>query len=466
MFVEPLDIPILYGRIAIASAALIHALFATFIVGSSFIGAATETIGHLRGNRHFERLSRLIAFTLILTTAGISFFGVILVFLLNIFWPHFWSTLFRIMFWPLLFEACFFLGEAICAYAWYYSWDWSRSGNRPKQWHLAFGWGAAICSLIAMVMIDIVASYMLTPRPPDRMWQAIFNPTMLYLDTHRIVGNMTWTGLGLAALCAASFLRSRTDEDRSFYRWAGGVCFTIGFGAALVMPAIGYQYLLQVRYSEPQAFYTVMLGPRSWLFNVVALLYGLIAVCGSLYILRILQAGSSPDSAGRIIVPVSLAVLIVAGLVFAMPYHLQHLPFLSHLADTAINPLGKMQPNKYFAIAALVFFGLLNWVLFVRSFGGRAPWWKTAVTAGRERLNQTLLIMIAGCAILTMLSMGWVRETARAYNGYLIYGVMTLSDEQPTYERRTADRGMPQLDSKEEPEKRVSNPLLHHTPDQ
>jgi hypothetical protein len=38
------------------------------------------------------------------------------------------------------------------------------------------------------------------------------------------------------------------------------------------------------------------------------------------------------------------------------------------------------------------------------------------------------------CAILTMLSMGWVRESARAYNGYLIYGVMKLTDERPTYE--------------------------------
>ena len=28
------------------------------------------------------------------------------------------------------------------------------------------------------------------------------------------------------------------------------------------------------------------------------------------------------------------------------------------------------------------------------------------------------------CAVLTMFSMGWVRESARAYNGYLIYGVM------------------------------------------
>ena len=73
MEMEALQIPMLYGRVAIAVAALAHALCATFIVGSSVIGAATETIGHVTRNPRFERLSRLIAFTLILTTAGISF---------------------------------------------------------------------------------------------------------------------------------------------------------------------------------------------------------------------------------------------------------------------------------------------------------------------------------------------------------------------------------------------------------
>jgi hypothetical protein len=51
-----------------------------------------------------------------------------------------------------------------------------------------------------------------------------------------------------------------------------------------------------------------------------------------------------------------------------------------------------------------------------------------------------LLVVMSFCAILTMLSMGWVRESARAYNGYLIYGVMKLTDEQPTYE--PANKGL------------------------
>lgn len=434
MDMEPLHLPMLYGRLAIAAAALIHALCATFIVGSSLIGAATETIGHVTHNPRFERLARLIAFTLIFTTAGVSFLGVTLVFVLNIFWPQFWSRLFHIMFWPLLLEASFFLAEALFAYAWYYSWDWSNERPRRKRWHLTFGWSAAGSSLIAMLMIDIVASYMLTPRPPDDTWGKLFNPTMIYLDTHRIVGNLTWTGFGLAALCAGGLLRSLAEEDRTFYRWAGGVCFIIGFGALLIMPAIGYQYLLRVRYVEPQAFYTLMLGARSWLFDLVALLYSLLILFGSLYIWRSLRSRDDQEGTARVVLPVSLVVVTAAGIVFSLPYQLQHIPGLHLLTERVINPLGKMQPNKYFAIAFMVSFGLLNWAYFFRSFREHLPWWRNRTDGSRDKWSPRLLITLSFCAMLMMLTMGWARETARAFNGYLIYGQVRLEDERTTYD--------------------------------
>jgi len=203
------------------------------------------------------------------------------------------------------------------------------------------------------------------------------------------------------------------------------------------MPVIGYQNLLYLRYSEPQAFHTLMLGARSWLFDLVAPALRADHRARIWYMLRAVRSSSRADSADRLILPVSLAVLVVTWLVFAMPYQVQHVPVLSRLTDAAINPLGKMQPNKYFAAAALVFFGLLNWILFLRSFAGRSSWWKTGLAGGQDRASQKILIVIAGCAMLTMVSMGWVRERARAYNGYLIYGVMTLADERATYEGRS-----------------------------
>jgi cytochrome d ubiquinol oxidase subunit I len=391
MTLEALDIPMHYGKLTIGVVALTHALFATFIVGSSLIGVATETVGLLSRRTRYDRLARMIAFTLILTTAAVSFFGVTLIFALNIFWPRFWSTLFRIMFWPLLLEAAFFLGEAIFAYAWFYSWDWAAADRGRKRLHLVFGWLAAACALAAMLVIDMVASYMLTPRPPELLWDRLFNPTLIHLHLHRWFGNLTWTGFALAALCAVAFLRSMNPQDRR-------------------------------------------LGGRSWLFDLVALFYSLLIILGTYYIARRLRRAERSGSS-RIVPLISVAVVMVAGLVFSIPYHLQHIPGLPAMTDQVVLSMGKMQPNKYFAMAFLVLFGLMNWVYFFRSFHERIPWWERKSEINSDRLSPKLLVALSLCSIVIMLTMGWVRETARAYNGYLIYGEISFEEERSTYER-------------------------------
>jgi len=83
-------------------------------------------------------------------------------------------------------------------------------------------------------------------------------------------------GAGVSHSCAL-----RKKKIAASIAGPAGWCFAVGFGALLLMPVIGYQYLQHVRYSEPQAFHTLMLGARSWLFDLVALLYGLITVLGS-----------------------------------------------------------------------------------------------------------------------------------------------------------------------------------------
>ena len=93
-----------------------------------------------------------------------------------------------------------------------------------------------------------------------------------------------------------------------------------------------------------------------------------------------------------------------------------------------------MQPNKYFAIAALFVFGLTNWIVLSRSFSRRWSVAREKSDVAQDRTSPRLLVVMSLCAVLTMMSMGWVRESARAYNGYLIYGVMKLTDERPTYE--------------------------------
>jgi cytochrome d ubiquinol oxidase subunit I len=423
-----LQIPMLTGRIAIASAALSHSLFATFIVGSALIGAVMTTAAYVTRRPRYDRLARMTAFALVLSTGTISFLGVTLVFFLNVFWPRFWHTIFHTMFWPFIVEASLFLGEAVFAYAWYYLWSWSAAPGWRRRIHLAFPWVAAACAVGAMFMIDIVASYMLTPDPPDAAWPNVLNPTMIDLDLHRWFGNLTWAGFALAALCGLGALRARGEKDIQHYLWGGSLCFSIGFSALLVMPVIGYQYMLHVRYGQPQAFQTLMLGERSWLFDLVALFYGLLIVVGSFYIRRVVRSNPDRPASFDVFIPISLIVVVSAAVMLALPYHLQHVPYLGLATDLQINPLGKMQPNKYFAIAFLIMFGVVNLLYFLRSFRGSPG----SIRAG-DRGAPALLIGIAVCTALIMLAMGWARETARASNGYLIYGHFRLDDERPTY---------------------------------
>ncbi len=50
------------------------------------------------------------------------------------------------------------------------------------------------------------------------------------------------------------------------------------------------------------------------------------------------------------------------------------------------------------------------------------------------RTHQKLLIALSGCAILMMLTMGWVKGDRPRFNGYLIYGVMSFEDEGRHYQ--------------------------------
>ena len=83
-----------------------------------------------------------------------------------------------------------------------------------------------------------------------------------------------------------------------------------------------------------------------------------------------------------------------------------------------------------YGLATAAASAMLSILLFLDPFNNV----EHAVALGVFLIVDGLMIVIAGCTMVLMLTMGWVRETARAYNGYLIYGVMELSDERRTYE--------------------------------
>ncbi len=429
------DLPVSmsYGMVAVALVALSHGLFATFIVGANLIGAGLYTVGYATGRPGYDRLARFIATLLVMMIAVVSFLGVMLVFALNIYWPRLWHELFHVKFWFFLFEAAFFLVEVVGVSAWFFLWPWASASDWRRPVHLSFVWIAAAAAVTAMWMIDNTGSYMLTPGRSDTVGDKLFPPTFLHLTTHRFFGNLAWAGFGLAGLCGIARLRATQYIDQVHYHWAGTRCFAVGFMALLVMPILGYHYLLTIRYEEPQIFFQLMLGRRSWLFALVALLHGLLVLVGSIYIARIVSANAAAGSSGRTFLPLSLGLIAIAAIFFGLPYHLRHVPGLSAVTNHDILPWGKMQPHKYLAGGVLVVFGLVNWIYFLR-------WFRHAPTTDGARgsaVSSALLIALAMLSIVIYLAMGWVRETGRAMDGYLVYGKIRLEEEAPTYRGTT-----------------------------
>lgn len=406
------------SRITIAVTASLHSLFATFIVGALLIGAICESVWVLTKDGRYERLAHSIARTIVLISASVSFAGVALVFFLTTLWPAFWTTLFRIMFWPLIFEASLFFAEAVCLYTWYYSW-----GRWRHRVHLLVAWLGVGFAVVAMVMIDIVGSYLLTPRAPTETLHKIINPTMVQLTLHRFAGNLSWAGFALAALAAIRYLRSDDPGERAYQEWAGAFCLVAGFGFLMLMPVVGFSYLKAVRAASEGAFNRLMLGEKSWIFVIQVLLLDLLFWLGSWYMFRTASFHFKENKLfTRYYRPAVVGIMILAGIVFVMPYQTRYIPFAGAFTDSETNWLGKMQPHKYIAMGALIALGILNYGFYLGAFRFKQVWGKGGT------FSQFLLILLGIFTLLSMLNMGYARETARA--PYLIYGKMTIESEE------------------------------------
>lgn len=408
---------LLASRWAIAVTASLHSLFATFIVGGMLLGATAESVGVLTREPRYERLSHSIARTLVLMSATVAFLGVVLVFLLTILWPAFWTLLFRIMFWPLIFEASMFLGEAACLYPWYYSW-----GKWPRKTHLFIAWLGATFGVIAMVMIDIVGSFLLTPGPVEPFLKRAINPTMVQLTLHRFAGNLSWFGFGIAALSAIRYLRTKDPEERAYHEWVGAFSVIVGFGFLLLMPIIGFSYLKAVRFASEGAFSRLMLGEKSWIFVLQVLLINVLFIAGTWYMFRMAYFRYKENPHFKRYRLITFIVMGIAAIVFVMPYQVRYIPFAEYFTSAEVNPLGKMQPHKYIAMGVLIGLGILNYGFYLSALRFKSEW------GGGGRFPQALLIVLGLFTIFSMINMGYARENARY--PYLIYGKMTMEDER------------------------------------
>lgn len=397
-------------RIAIGSMFEIHILISGLVSGFTMLGPIAEWLGYMRRRPGYDRLAhgtgRFLVFYFGFGAAtAILLIAVLLVGL----WGHFWAVLNRVLFWPFYVEAWTFLLMVITVYLWYYTWDLFRG---PFKWlHMAIGGILAIASALQVAMIDIVASYMLTPVPPGNPVSVFLNPTSYPLEIHRTIANLAYAGYALAGFAAIRYLRTRDLDERAFWDWAGSFGVIWGIAMTLLQPVVGYDYAKEIQLHAYGSWYRMMQGDLSPAFLAQIFLLGLLLLFPTWYFWRRLRSGGGRGAA----LMLGLVWLLGATTVFAaLPYHLAptydqvlavglNRPFWQ---GGLINPFAAMIPYKVIALIAYTVLAIAAVFFYLRGMGP-LPWGR----AGRA--DQRLLMCTAVFTMAMIVLMGFIRENGR-----------------------------------------------------
>ena len=412
-----------------------HVLISTFLIGIAIIGPIAEYMGVLTKRPHYDRFARNSAkFQLLLFASGSALAFMFLFALISLF-PVFWSFMQNTFFWVLLAEAFMFVGEVVVVYAWYYTWDIMAY---RKNLHIIIGLMTGLFGLAQMTFINVVASYMLTPTaaPATNVGWTFFNPTYMPLEMHRFVGNISYAGFLIAGWGAYRYLRSTGEDDRRYYDWMGHWGIAWGFGFLILQPIIGYDYMKEIRAHNPQAFQYLMMGDKTFLFNLLMIELLVMSVCSAAYFLYKIKFAVKPMPRLRRTSAAALGTLAVLGLLDVIPADWYLVPQIGLVfgkkVDPNINlgqappiPLGAMYPWKFAGLIGLMLVGVFALALYMKAANQGFHWGRVS------RASQYLLLTLSVTVTLTMMTMGYARETARRAGpeNYLVKGCITFQQK-------------------------------------
>jgi len=425
-----LDVPVIGKNVVIAVLVQTHILFAAFIIGAVLIAATSEYLGMVTKQNNYERFARSLARFVVLLFASGAALAITFVLALVTLFPVFFSILQNVFFWVFLVEAFMFLGQIIIVYAWYNVWD--KLAYR-KSLHVVFGFIAGFFGLMAMTMIDAVASFMLTPAEvtseASLVARSFLNQTMVPLNMHRFVGNFSYAGFLIAGWAGWRYLRTTREDDREYYDWMGHFGLLWGFGFLIMQPIIGYGYLKGIRESAPDAFNTIMLGSKAWVFNLLVLWIAVLSIASTAYFVHKLRFAVKPMETLRKLAVGALGFTALFTVLNIIPANANLVPQIGLVfgqgEDTQI-PLGSMYPWKYIGLIGLMLTGFFIVALYLRASATGFHWGRAS------RWSQYALMACAFFVVLTMITMGYTRETARRVDNnpaYLINGCVKLDQQ-------------------------------------
>jgi len=259
--------------------------------------------------------------------------------------------------------------------------------------------------------------------------RTFLNQTMVPLNMHRFVGNFSYVGFLVAGWAGWRYLRSTGEEDREYYDWMGHFGLLWGFGFLLLQPVVGYGYLKGIRESSPEAFNTIMLGDKAWTFLLLVFWLAVLSIASVAYFLHKLRFAVRPMENLRKLSVGAFALMALFSVLNVIPADASIVPQIGLVfggGEGTQIPLGSMYPWKYIGLIGLTLVGFFVLALYLRATASGFVWGRAS------RWSQYALMVSAVVVVLTMVTMGYTRETARRVDndpGYLIYGCITLQQQ-------------------------------------
>lgn len=247
------EVPHIGSGWVIGMIAIYHIMISHFAVGGGFYLPLAERKALKEGRKEWlETLRQHSKFFLILTGVFGAVSGVGIWFAIGLAHPEATSTLIHNFVFGWAIEWVFFMIELTTAAVYYYTW-----GRVSDELHVKIGWLYAAASLLTLVIINGILTFMLTPGEPwlavagtrqeaSRFWEAFFNPTYWPSLVLRCLVCVSLAGIWALVTC------SRLDGDKlpelktTLVRWS---CKWL-LPSFILLPFVLGWYLWQVPESQ------------------------------------------------------------------------------------------------------------------------------------------------------------------------------------------------------------------------
>ena len=257
-----IEFPLIGNSLAVGLFALLHILLAGLGVGFMMLAPTAEWLGE----RHpwlLDVARSMTRFTIVTYTASLVL-AVLMVQLFIGLFPMTNAYLFNRFRYPIYIAMVAFLLQLFALYPYYHYWEVLRA--RSPRLHRMLGVLAALLMFIWVAVLDGIGSYMLTPATGDDAWSRLANPTWGPLIVHRFFGNLVMAGYVMAGYAAWRLAGAR-EEDIQYYVRLLKLGLLIGFIMLMIQPLSGLLYARSISASAPEAYRQLTQGPyQPWIY--------------------------------------------------------------------------------------------------------------------------------------------------------------------------------------------------------